>query len=84
MNSKHRRTLEAIFAQPVTRNMEWGDIERLLIALGCTVVEGSGSKVRFCHGNLVASFHRPHPEKEAKLYQVKDAREFLRKMGVEP
>ncbi|MDP4823731.1 MAG: type II toxin-antitoxin system HicA family toxin [Aestuariivirgaceae bacterium] len=64
--------------------MEWDDIERLLVALGCNVVEGNGSKVRFCHGKLVASFHRPHPEREAKLYQVKDAREFLRKIGVEP
>jgi hypothetical protein len=32
----------------------------------------------------VSSFHRPHPEKEAKRYQVKDAREFLALIGVTP
>lgn len=84
MNSKHRKTLEAIFAQPVARNLEWDDIERLLISVGCSVIEGSGSRVRFCLGTVVTSFHRPHPEREAKLYQVKDAREFLRKIGCEP
>jgi hypothetical protein len=30
---------------------------------------------------MVSSFHRPHPQKEAKRYQVREAREFLIKMG---
>jgi hypothetical protein len=30
------------------------------------------------------SFHRPHPAKEAKRYQVRDAREFLIKLGYQP
>lgn len=33
---------------------------------------------------IIASFHRPHPEKEAKRYQVRDAREFLIQIGVKP
>lgn len=54
----------------------------LFIALGATVVEGNGSRVRFELNGVVASFHRPHPQKEAKPYQVKDAREFLSQAGV--
>ena len=76
MNSKHRRTLAAIFTDPVA-SVEWAAIESLLVAAGCEVVEGSGSRVRFVRGGAVASFHRPHPAKEAKRYQVRDAREFL-------
>ena len=84
MNSKHRKTLVAVFAEPTSGAIGWAAIEALLIAAGCTVLEGSGSRVRFEHGGLIASFHRPHPAKEAKRYQVRDAREFLTKIGVCP
>jgi hypothetical protein len=84
MNSKHSRTLAAIFADPAPALIEWSAIEGLLLALGCTVVEGSGSRVRFVRGKAVATFHRPHPAKEAKRYQVRDAREFLIQIGVQP
>ncbi len=65
-------------------NIEWAEIESLLIAVGCDVIEGSGSRVRFVCRDVVAAFHRPHPAKEAKRYQVRDAREFLLKIGVKP
>ena len=84
MNSKHRRTLQAIFADPVSVSLAWNDVEALFIAAGCRVVEGAGSRVRFEKNGLVASFHRPHPNKEAKRYQVRDARDFLTKLGVAP
>ncbi|HEX8164577.1 MAG TPA: type II toxin-antitoxin system HicA family toxin [Beijerinckiaceae bacterium] len=84
MNSRQRKTLHAIFADPVSGNIEWLAVESFLKSVGCEVVEGSGSAVRFRYGKLIASFHRPHPEKEAKRYQVRDAREFLTKIGVTP
>ena len=35
--------------------------------------------------DFVATFHRPHPAKEAKPYQVvRDARIFLESAGVKP
>ena len=84
MNSKHRKTLKAVFGDPVSPTVEWAAIEALLVAVGCVVVEGSGSRVKFECRDMVATFHRPHPAKEAKRYQVKDAREFLIKLGVKP
>ena len=84
MNSKQKKTLAAIFADPVSGTIEWAAIEKLLIAAGCQVVEGSGSRVRFVKDGVVASFHRPHPDKEARRYQVRDAREYLTKLGVKP
>ena len=84
VNAKQRRTLEAILSEPVRANIDWLDIESLLLAVGCRLIEGSGSRVRFeCRG-IIATFHRPHPAKEAKRYQVRDAREFLVKLGVTP
>lgn len=40
--------------------------------------------MRFVFGEMVATFHRPHPAKEAKRYQVRDARAFLIRIGVQP
>jgi len=84
VNNKHRSTLEAVFGKPTSSALEWSRIEALLVAAGCVVIEGRGSRVRFAHGTNVASFHRPHPAKEAKPYQVEDARAFLALIGVKP
>ncbi len=84
MNSKQRRTLKAVFSDPPSPAIAWMDIESLLVAAGAQVIEGSGSAVRFEHHGVIARFHRPHPDKEAKRYQIKDARAFLVAIGVQP
>ena len=82
VNSKHRKTLEAVLLDPVNGNLSWDRIEALLVALGCRVVEGPGSSVTFDWQGRRASFHRPHPGKEALLYRIKAVREVLAVMGV--
>ena len=82
MNSKQRRTLRAIFTNPVPANLEFKRLESLFLALGAKLIEGDGSRVRFVLNDVVVSFHRPHPHKEAKSYQVRDARSFLKQAGV--
>ena len=84
MNSKHRKTLEAILAEPVNGNLEWSRIEALLVAVGCTVIEGSGSSVTFEKDGCKANVHRPHPRKEALKYRVKLVREFLQQLRIAP
>jgi hypothetical protein len=84
VNSKHRKPLVAVFAEPVSGTLEWAAIERLLLAAGARLIEGRGSRVRFEKDGEVATFHRPHPAKEAKRYQVRDARDFLERIGVTP
>jgi len=84
MNSKHQNTLQAIFATPVNGNLAWSRIEALLVAAGCTTVEGSGSSVTFEHQGRRIHFHRPHPHKESLRYRVLAAKEFLEQIGVTP
>jgi hypothetical protein len=55
MNSKHRKTLAAIFAKPQSGTIDWAEL-----------IEGRGSRIRFIAGGLATTFHRPHPGKEAK------------------
>lgn len=84
MSGRHRKTLEAIFAKPTATGLEWARIEARLMAVGCRVIEGRGSRLRLVHGHAVVTFHRPHPAKEAKAYQVEDVRAFLERIGVKP
>ncbi len=84
MNSKNRKALQAIFADPVNGNREWRDIEALLVAAGCRIVEGKGSLVTFEKDGVRATFHRPHPDKASLRYRVKGARDFLTQLRIKP
>ena len=84
MNAKHRKTLAAIFARPTSPSVVFSDIEALIKALGGTVAEREGSRIKIeLHGEQWRC-HRPHPAKEAKRYQVEEARELLERVGVRP
>jgi len=54
MKSKHHKTLQAIFEDPVRANILWSDIENLLKALGAEISEGEGSRVRIALNNVRA------------------------------
>ncbi len=82
MNSLQRKTLVRVFAVPIPASLAWADVESLLVGVGCTVLEGSGSRVSFAFNGHIESFHRPHPTKEAKRYQVRQAQEFLERVGI--
>ncbi len=56
MNKKHRRTLEAIFDDPVRSNIPWRDIEAMLGAMGAEITEGEGSRVRIAWAACGQSF----------------------------
>ncbi len=57
-------------------------IESLLLALGATRTERDGSAVSFVLNDIRVDFHRPHPDKPALRYRVKDTRKFLEMAGV--
>ena len=84
MNSKHRKTLSAIFDEPTRGNISFSEIESLVRALGGEVREGDGSRVAFQLGNAVKHAHRPHPGKEVRKYQVEEIRAWLDGQGVKP
>lgn len=86
MNGKQRNALKAIYSSPAPKSLEWKRIESLFMALGANTIEGNGSRVRFELNGVIGTFHRPrpHPDKEAKPYQVRDARAFLEQAGVTP
>lgn len=84
MNAKHRKTLAAIFARPTSASIAFTDIEALFKALGGTVTEREGSRLKIALLGEQWRCHRPHPGKEAKRYQVEEARELLERLGILP
>jgi hypothetical protein len=82
LNSKHLRTLHAIFEEPIRSDVKWSDIESLLNALEAELSEGRGSRVRVYLKGIRAVFHRPHPEKETDKGALKAMRRFLDEAGV--
>jgi len=84
MTARHRRTLHAIFENPVRANILWTDIESLLRACGADISEGRGSRVRIALQGVRAVFHRPHPQKETDRGAVMSMCRFLTEAGIEP
>ncbi|KGE70893.1 type II toxin-antitoxin system HicA family toxin [Spirochaeta lutea] len=84
MNSKQRKTLQAVFTDPVKASIPWVDIESLLLSLGALMKEESGSRVGFSLNGVDLIVHRPHPRKETDKGAVKSVRKFLINAGVTP
>jgi len=84
MNSKHRKTLEAVFADPVRAGIKWKDIVTLFAVCGGSLVEMRGSRVCVEINGVVAHFHRPHPQPDTDKGAIKSVRRFLENAGVTP
>lgn len=83
MNTKQRRTLNRIFMQPTPAEIAWSDVESLLRALGATITEGAGSRVRMTLGKVNRNLHVPHPKRICTYMMIRDIRDFLIYAGVE-
>tara|TARA_R110002124_G_scaffold65974_1_gene180227 strand:+ start:4898 stop:5167 length:270 start_codon:yes stop_codon:yes gene_type:complete len=84
LSSKHRKTLQAVFENPVRSNVEWKKVESLFSALGSDLSEGRGSRIRVALNDVRAVFHRPHPQKETDKGALKSVRRFLKQAGITP
>ena len=84
MNSKNRKTLEAVFADPVRAGIKWADIESLFTACGGILEEARGSRVCVEINGVVAHFHRPHPQPDTDKGAVKSVRRFLENAEIKP
>lgn len=81
---KHQKTLELIFARPVSGNISWRDIEALFVELGADVSEREGSRIGVRLFGEIRVFHRPHPSPSTDKGAVAAVREWLSVNGVKP
>ena len=84
MKRKHQKTLQAVYARPVSANIQWRDIEALFIELGAEVSEREGSRVAVVLFGEVRIFHRPHPSPNTDKGALASIRKWLEQHGVLP
>lgn len=84
MKRKHKKTLEAVFARPVSGNVHWRDIEALFVELGAEISEREGSRVAVVLFGEVRVFHRPHPSPSTDKGALSSIRKWMEQHGVLP
>jgi hypothetical protein len=84
MKRKHQKTLEMIFARPVSGSIKWADIEALFLELGAELSEREGSRIGVRLFGERRVFHRPHPSPDTDKGAVASIRKWLQDNGVEP
>jgi HicA toxin of bacterial toxin-antitoxin, len=82
MASKHRKTFEAIYANPVRANIAWNDAVSMFESFGATVNGVGGSMFEVDLNGVKAIFHKPHPGTELSKGRVRAIRAFLDQAGV--
>ncbi len=84
MRCNHQRTLELIFARPISGNLPSRDIEALSLELGAEISERAGSRVAVVLFDEVRVFHRPHQSPDTDKGAVASIRKWLEEHGVTP
>ena len=84
MKRKHQKTLDAIYARPVSANIEWRDIEALFVELGADISEREDSRIAVVLFDEVRVFHRPHPSPDTDKGAVASIRKWFEQHGVAP
>ncbi len=75
LDGVHRRTYEAIYRHPIAHNLSWGDVRRLLEAVGDVTVHDGQVKVTRRGHTLHVADGKSHDV--VSLPEVKRIREFL-------
>lgn len=84
MKRKLPRTLELVFARPVSGNVPWRDVLALFQELGAEIGEREGSRVAVVLFDEVRVFRRPHPSSNTDKGAVASIRRWLEQHGVTP
>lgn len=82
LDSRHRQTVEKIFAHPTSANIEWRQIESLLAAVGSVDSDGNG-KLHVIVGAAPELVLEPQG-KDASIETVVDLRHLLTRAGLAP
>ncbi len=84
MKRRHHKTLETIFARPVSGNVQWRDIEALFGELGAEISEREGSRIAVVLFGEVRVFHRPYPGPSTDKGAVASIRKWLEQHRITP
>lgn len=82
MNHRHRKTLHALFAHPISSNIDFKEVTHVLEELGAEIDNKSGNRVGVkLNGHSVAFTHAHHSLPRDEVIQI---RKFLETCGINP
>jgi hypothetical protein len=82
MNHRHRKVLAALFAHPISANIDFKEVVHLLGELGGEVENRSGNRIGVTLNGHTATFmHAHHSLPKEEVVQV---RRFLEACGIDP
>ncbi len=82
MNHHHRKVLHALFAHPVSANLDFKQVMHVLEEVGAEIDNKSGNRVGVkLNGHSAAFTHAHHDLPKAEVMQI---RKFLESCGVSP
>lgn len=84
IDGKHRRTLEELFAHPVSTNIDFWKVVNLLEDLGATYDETGGGNLEVELNGQEATFAIPRKKNIDDKHEVVAIRRFLEAAGVTP
>lgn len=82
MNHRHRKVLHALFAHPISANIDFKEVEATLRELGAEIENRHGARVAVSLNGHTALFHNAnHSVPKDEVVQIK---KFLIDCGVAP
>ena len=82
MNHSHRKTLHALFAHPISANIDYKSVVHVLEDLGAEIENKSGNRIGVTlNGHTVALTHVAHDLPKDEVVQIK---KFLTSCGIDP
>lgn len=82
MNHKHRKTLHALYAHPLSANISIKDVEHVFTELGAVLDHGGQGKLSVKLNGHAAAFHEhAHSLTKDEVVQI---RKYLEKCAIDP
>lgn len=83
MSHHNKKVLEAIFAHPISANIDFKDVEHALTSVGVAIEEKSANRISLSLDGRSVIIHRPHQHTLSKD-EVATIRGFLVDCGIAP
>ena len=84
IDAKHRRTLQELFAHPISMNIDFWKVENLFEDLGAEIDETGKGNLKVKLNGQEMSFPIPHKKNIDSKHEVVAIRDFLKSAGVTP
>lgn len=82
MNHHHRKTLHALFAHPISANIDFKKVMHVFEELGAEIENSAGNRVKVKLNDHSAAFvHAQHSLPKDEVVQIK---KFLEQCGITP